>query len=177
MLHRTPMLIVALGLVCASGASASAADLCIELEGGGAVSVIKNPRLQLKCCPADPAEANTCEPVAGFEQHGFQPQQGGIGGAITGSICVDKESGGFTYHYMYHNAWALQGWFQGYFETAFCRFGLTASALTKEDAFRGTCRGTVVASPAQGQATAGTFRRSALLWHCDVPVTGALAPN
>jgi hypothetical protein len=68
MLRQSQILIAALGLVCASGASA--ADLCVGFSGGG---VIAGKGFTL---PPQGEEKNTCKPFNGVEQ-------GGLFGGVT----------------------------------------------------------------------------------------------
>ena len=141
MLRKSHMLMVALGLVCAGGASASAEDLCVRIGGGGGYVVLKSPPFQFQCCPYP--EQNTCAPLVGFEftEEKFNP---GAGGRVTGSGCIDSQGNTFTYHYVYHNAIDVFPNTKGYFETAVCSFELRASTPTLKQPAYGKCRGTAL---------------------------------
>jgi hypothetical protein len=151
MLHKSRMLMVALGLVCASGASANAADLCVSLGGGGGTLVGKGFTLP---------EVNTCKPFSAFED-------GGLAGAATGTGCVDRNGGTFILHYSYHNSFpfARKG---SYFESGLCRFKFGGTKLPAP----GSCRGTVLTSPDNH----GDFNVQANLFNCSVEVPENIGP-
>ena len=116
--HKSRMLLVTLGLVCASVAHAQqGGDLCFHYQSGGGTLVAK----RVGGLP----EPDHCKPLQFFED-------GGLEGAATGSICTDKNGGTAIFHYTYHSCLA-----PSHFQIATCRLsvqnGLPAS---------GACRGT-----------------------------------
>jgi hypothetical protein len=169
MLHRKPILILFLGLVCAIGTSATAGaqpvhDLCIELSGSAGYAVFRSPKIQLNCCPLNASEINNCVPLNGFESG--SP----TGGMFTGTGCVDSLGNSFIYHYVYHNQYALTHWFVGYFETGVCRFplGKNEGSLGGHKGILGDCRGTFTSTPpGSTTATSGSFPAQAVLWFCN----------
>ena len=155
------MLLIALGLACAWGANAKA-DMCMVLSGGGGTAVAKGFKLEIPAIP----QQNTCQPFSGFED-------GGAGGAFTGTGCVDANGGQLIVHYSYHNAFPLRGRFSSYFESGFCRFTLANSIKDKSP---GLCRGTVVTSPDNGYGRAAGFHATGQLFACDVNVPSGVGP-
>jgi hypothetical protein len=164
MLHKRFVLIVALGLVCSSGTSVSAYDLCIQLSGGGGYVALKSPKMQLNCCPPVQGEVNNCVPLNGAEV-------GGLRGAVTGTGCIDSLGNYFIYHYIYHNddqpRWSPG--LQAYFETGLCRFKL-GDFGGKGGRLTGDCRGTVLTNPSPPGGS-GAFQAKGTLWACDSPAS------
>jgi hypothetical protein len=171
-------LTMAVGFFCAISASANAVeaqgvhDLCIQLSGGGGYVVLRAPKIQLNCCPLDAAEVNNCVPLNGFES----AKSFSLGGMVTGTGCVDSQGNSFIYHYVYHNQYGLERWFQGYFETGVCRFplGHGEGTVGGHKGILGDCRGTAISSP---PGTAGTFPAQAVLWFCNEDVPGGVQPH
>jgi len=95
------MLMATLGLICVNAGGASA-DMCFHYGSGGGTLVAKGATL-----PA----ANTCVPLAFFED-------GGLQGAATGSICTAAEGSTVIFHYTY------DGCLTPYFESGVCRLEL-----------------------------------------------------
>jgi hypothetical protein len=177
MLYKTPIRMVVLGLVCASGASANATDLCVRIGGGGAAAVLESPPFQKLGMTFPTGEENTCAPVSGFEDTGFiQPFEGSAGGRITGSGCLDPNGRSFSYHYVYHNAVPFAD-IEYYFETGVCHFDVSRGPPTKDKPAEGRCRGQVLRDAVAGHEHKG-FLLPAWLWNCDltVPFFGPLGP-
>jgi hypothetical protein len=153
MLRKRQILIVALGFVWASGASA--ADLCVGFSGGG---IIAGKGFTL---PPKGEEKNTCKPFNGIED-------GGLFGGVTGTGCIDSQGNTFILHYSYHSCLPNTRAGGSYFESGFCRFFL------KEDfPIPGYCRGTIVSA---GQA--GEYgRQEAKLFVCNVTVPETTCPG
>jgi hypothetical protein len=157
MLRKSHVLIATVGLLCASGASASATDLCIRYPvSGGGMIVAKgfNPQIP----PV--GQENTCKPFNGTEVD-FNGGPGGFLGAATGTVCVSQDGGTFLYHYSYHNFSHLRGSFDSYFESGTCRFAVHSD--TKRLA--GPCRGTYLTSLA-GHTGQGAFQEDAEFFVC-----------
>lgn len=134
MLRKNHILMVTLGLLSASGVSASATDLCFRYPtSGGGTLVAKgfNPQIP----PV--GQENTCKPFNAAEV-GFSGGPGGFLGAATGTVCVSRDGGTFLFQYSYHNFRPLKGAFDSYFESGTCRFSVHSD--TKRVA--GPCRGT-----------------------------------
>jgi hypothetical protein len=147
MLHKGRTLMVALGLVCASGTSTNAAaDLCLTLAGGGGTTVGKGFTLP---------PPNECKPFNAFED-------GGLAGATTGTGCTDRNGGTFILQYTYHNSLPLND--GNYWESGLCRFriGFGGGPLPTD----GRCRLTVLTSP----DNQGSFVVDANLFSCNVDV-------
>ncbi|WP_363350827.1 hypothetical protein [Methylocystis echinoides] len=174
MRHKSFVAVVWVGfLVGASTALAS--DICVQLGGGGGYAVFKSPKIQLNCCPPDPAELNNCAPLNGVEAISPpppNPPSPGLGGALTGTLCVDQQGNGVIYHYVYHNAVGLRESLKAYFESGYCRFKFGPVGKDPNSGITGTCRGTVITNPTPPGGS-GTFFQSATLWKCDVPVFSA----
>lgn len=144
MFRKSLLLIGTLGLV-ATGSPDARADLCFRYQTtGGGTLVARGAKL-----PA----VNTCAPLAMFES-------GGLGGAATGSICVDINDFTIIFHYTY-DACIGPG---NYFESATCRLQMQNGDLPSVSS---SCRGTL----ANG---AGFLEiNDAILQYCDgIPVPG-----
>jgi hypothetical protein len=101
MLRKSRMLMAILGLICVNAASARA-DMCFRYASGGGTLVAKGATLP---------GANTCVPLAFFED-------GGLQGAATGSICTAADGSTVIFHYTY------DGCLSPYFESGVCRLQL-----------------------------------------------------
>jgi hypothetical protein len=157
MQHKSWMLILA--LVCAP--VASKADLCFNYEGGGGTHVGKDFTLTDDIA----RNVNRCAPFNSFED-------GGLGGAITGTGCIAEDGGTFILHYSYHSAFPLRSSIDSYFESGFCRFQFHARPLPAP----GGCRGTVVTGKVGQVGRASSFRQGATIFKCDVKVPGGVVP-
>jgi len=155
MLHKGRLLIVALGLICASVASTQAVDLCFSTSGGGGITVGK----EFEFPPV-----NQCRPFNGFEVGA------GTDGATTGTVCTAVTGGQLLYHYSFHNWFALGG--GSYFESGTCRFTLSRGPSTASLPASGNCRGTVI--PASGDPSG--FVLSANMFSCNENVPEDVGP-
>jgi hypothetical protein len=154
MLHKGRMFIIALGLVCASVASAQA-DLCFVYSGGGGTVVGDRFTLPL---------TNQCKPFNGFELGA-----GSTAGAITGTGCTASNGGQFLLHYSFHNWFALGG--GSYFESGTCRFPLARGPALESLPSSGICRGTFVTPSGQNG-----FVQDARIFNCNRDVPAADGP-
>jgi hypothetical protein len=160
--HKIRTLVLALGMVCASGAcrdlpiNAGGPDLCITFAGGGTHAGKAFP-LRIPAV----GQENTCKPFNGVES-------GGLRGAITGTGCVTQNGGAFILQYSYHNAFPPRG-DQSYFESGFCRFEFHSNI----DHVPGACRGTILQGPPPTQSS---YHQNATLSFCSVDVVEPLSP-
>lgn len=140
--RRTWGLLLALGITTVAGASsARAADLCVDLSGGGGF-VLKRFR---------PPGRNRCVPTQGFERVEFS------GAFLTGSACLQEEGRWMSLHYTV----AKGGLFSGYVESATCRVELPIPPGGKN----GTCAGMYFTPGASDR-----FYQSAAFRPCDEDV-------
>jgi hypothetical protein len=137
---RGLILAVAVG-VAAGAASARAADLCIDLAGGGGF-VLKRFR---------PPGRNRCVPTQGFERVQYS------GAFLTGSVCLDRSGKWMSLHYTLAKA----GLVTGYLESATCRVDLPIPPVPNN----GSCGGMYV-SPGASER----FYQSATVRTCEVDV-------
>lgn len=134
--RRVRGLLLALGIAAAAGASpVRAADLCVDLGGGGGF-VLEHFRTPGK---------NRCVPAQGFERVQFS------GAFLTGSACLQAEGRWMSLHYTL----AKGGLSSGYLESATCRVELPIPPGGKG----GTCAGMYVTPGASDRFyQAATFR-------------------
>jgi hypothetical protein len=161
MLHKTPILMMAMGLVCAS--SASAQDLCFNYTtSGGGIFVAKGLTL-----PAP----NTCKPFNAAEK--VAPGGGNIIGGLTGTLCRDSGVSGlpnYILHYSSHScgySFSKDG--ASYFESGFCRF-------IGRPPVKGSCRGTVVTAHPTKPIEGAGFLLDAQLTNCNEVLTQNVCP-
>lgn len=141
-LRRSRGLLLALGIAAAVGASpARAADLCVDLGGGGGF-VLKRFR---------PPGRNRCVPTQGFERVQFS------GAFLTGSACLQGEGRWMSLHYTL----AKGGLSTGYLESATCRVALPI----EPGGTGGSCAGMYVTPGGQDR-----FYQAATLRPCDEDV-------
>jgi hypothetical protein len=166
MLHKRRTLVLALAIVCASGACRNVAvnppgpDLCVTFSGGG-THVGKAFPLRI---PAVGLE-NTCAPFNGVEL-------GGLQGGITGTGCVTSNGGAFLLHYSYHGARSPQG-AESYFESGFCRFEFHSQINN----IGGFCRGTILTSNLNGKNVGqSAYHQGATLSFCSPPASDVVEP-
>lgn len=137
MLHKSRLLMVALGLVCVSATSAPALDLCFEYSTGGR-SVGKKFKIPPK---------NQCKPFNGFEDRDY-------GGLLTGTGCTSATGEVFLLHYSFHdnNTTYPQS---SYFESGVCRVPLPIEPGGNS----GACTGTVLSTPPDNHGRFDDFAR------------------
>jgi len=133
LLHTSRIMTAALGIICISGASANADDLCVDFSGGGGTTVGKGYTVP---------ENDSCTPFNGFEID--SPGHHGLDGGVTGTGCTALSGGALMLHLVYHNWRAPRGG-GSWFETAVCRFRIgDGGTQLPADGF---CRGTYLTSP------------------------------
>lgn len=154
MLNKGRILIVSLGLICAS--ANAAADLCFDYDDGGGISAGDRFTLPL---------VNQCKPFNGFET----AEPGGTAGTITGTGCTASNGGQFLLHYSFHNWFALGG--NSYFESGTCRFPLQHGPVGASLPAPGLCRGTFVHGSNQGG-----FVQGARIFNCTRNVPASDGP-
>jgi hypothetical protein len=140
-LLRGRILLVALGVVAVSSASAHARDVCIDFIGGAGV-VLKR---------FNPPSRNRCVPIQGFEN---RPG----GGALSGMGCTNHAGTTLIMHYTFDD-W---GYSTGFSESATCRVTLPIDVANG-----GSCRGTYQTSTDTGQ---NHFRRPITTRYCIVDI-------
>jgi hypothetical protein len=128
--HKTPILVMALGMLYAGGANAQ--DLCFQYTtSGGGVFVAKGQTL-----PA----ANGCKPFNAAEKM-VRGDIGSVIGGLTGTLCADRFASRYVFHYSSHScgySFSKEG--TSYFESGFCMF----KGRPSPEGVIGSCRGTVV---------------------------------
>jgi hypothetical protein len=142
-MHKFALLIGTATIMTAIAAPDARADLCFRYQTtGGGTLVARGAKL-----PA----VNTCEPLAMFEQ-------GGYGGAATGTICRDIADFTIIFQYTY------DGCLHDYFESGICRLQIQNGNLPTVSS---TCRGTLAGGASFHEIDDG------ILEVCDgIPVPG-----
>lgn len=141
-LGRSRGVLLALGIAAAAGASpAFAADLCVDLGGGGGF-VLERFR---------PPGRGRCVPTQGFERVQF------AGAFLTGSACLQGEGRWMSLHYTLAKGSVANG----YLESATCRVELPIPPGGKG----GTCAGMYVTPGASDN-----FYQAATMRPCDEEV-------
>jgi hypothetical protein len=137
-LRRGGMLLLALGLVAATGASAHARDVCMDYSGGGNL-VLKGLRVPPK---------NKCVAMQGFENLA-------LGGTMSGMACTNAQGDGMMLHYTSHDHRVTTS----YFESGTCRIRLPIQPGGNGS----LCSGTYVVTPGGN----GRFDQFAHFYYCD----------
>ena len=153
MLHKASILMVALGVSCASEAGAQ--DLCFQYTtSGGGVFVAKGQTL-----PA----ANGCKPFNAAEKM-VPGDIGSVIGGLTGTLCADRFASRYVLHYSSHSCgytFSKEG--NSYFESGFCMF----KGRPSPSGVTGSCRGTVVTAHPTKPIEGAGFLLDAKLFTCN----------